>query len=81
MLTQLEILENARSLIDTPEKWTKGHLAIVRDGKRQQCLQGAMQRAWDGNGLEECKIWGKAYTKLCSVVRQIKKPNGELMRM
>ena len=77
MITQTEILENARKLIDTPEKWTKGYLATTKDGEHQRCLQGAMNDAWDGNGIAECIVWGGAHAKLSSVVRQIKRPDGE----
>lgn len=59
-----EILIQARSFIDTPEKWTKGHYALNANGKPVSeqgdeavcfCTAGALNRAGD-NGYVKQKL-------------------------
>lgn len=38
----LDILA-ARELINTPEKWCKGSMALVANGKTRYCMLGAME--------------------------------------
>lgn len=47
MKTPLQILTDARALIDSPEKWTQGVLSKEVNGVTQRCAIGAISDATD----------------------------------